>query len=265
METTIAPAQRFTLPPVTRVVARTLSARNLNAVANHADVRPWLGGDGPLDLTALVENPFNFAFETAHGGFIGVAQSATRYEVHSLFLPEGRGAEAIGAMRSAAAYMFSATPCQELVTKVPQTNPAAAAMAKRAGFESAFMRSIPWSNDERVPVEFLGLSLERWAMRSTITAERGAWFHECLSATKAAVGSTLAVHDDDPVHDAMVGAAILMAAAGNGAKAVVVYNAWARFAGYAPITLVSEHPTVIDLQDAVVEASPTEMEILLCR
>ena len=34
-----------------KVLRRTMDAERLNEIANNADVRPWLGGEGRIDLT----------------------------------------------------------------------------------------------------------------------------------------------------------------------------------------------------------------------
>lgn len=254
-----------TLPALANGLARTLEASHLNAVANDPAVRPWLGGDGPLDLTALVADPVNVALTTPAGGFLGIAHGFGCYEVHSLFGREGRGRETIPAMRAALAYMFTATDAIEMVTKVPQDNKAAAGLARLGGFEVAWTRRLPWSGGTLVDTDFLRLTLLRWALRAAVTAELGQWFHHALAHAKAQAHSDLPTHAEDPIHDAMVGAAILMVRAGNLRKAVATYNPWARFAGYTPITILREQPVVLDLGEAVVEARGETMEILLCR
>jgi len=258
------------LPPLPiGSVSRTMDARHLNAVANHPDVRLWLGGeapaDAPLDLTAIVEDPANIAMATPHGGFVAVALGSGRYDVHSLFLVEGRGYEAITAQVEAVAYMFSATDATELRTTVPTSNRPAAAFAKRAGFEVRFTSHVPWVAGARQQADCCGLSIDRWALRSTQTRALGAWFHEVLADAKAASGSARPVHEDDPVHDAMVGAVVLLVLSGNPEKAVRLYNVWAGCAHYAPIALLRLRPVVIDVVDAIVEASPGGMEVLRCR
>ena len=102
-------------------------------------------------------------------------------------------------------------------------------------------------------------------MRTRRLASLGAWFHQQLQAAKEASGSCLPVHVDDPTHDHMVGATLLMLVHGNAPKGVRFYNAWARFAGYAPIALLRERPVIVDVQDAIIEASLRHMEILQCQ
>lgn len=229
---------------------RTLDPVFLNAVANHPEVRPWLMGEGLLDLSPVISNPANIALEAKHGGWVLQNLSPGVYEVHSMFLPEGRGAGVARALVAALDYVFSATDCIRLVTRLPEGNVRASALGKMAGFR-------PWFGD-RARIE-----IEDWAQSSKACREAGEWFHDRLEAAKVAAGSALDVHDDDAAHDHAVGAAVLMVRAGNGPKGVWHYNAWAVAAGYAPVTLVSVNPLVIDVVDAVLEGP--EMEVLLCR
>lgn len=248
-------------------VTRTMRADHLNAVANDADVRPWLGGDGPIDLAATLTNPANLAFVTAHGGFVCVASGGGRFEVHSLFTPDGRGHAAIAAMQAALDYVFATTDATELVTKVPVANAPAAGLARLAGFREAFTARVPWSAGALVPVQFLSLPIDRWAARSAAALAHGAWLHAVMDEAKAAIGSVVGPHsDEEEIHLRMSGAALLLARAGNVAKGVAFYNRWASFAGYPPGRLLREQPDIVDLGEGfVVELRATEMEMLQCR
>jgi hypothetical protein len=207
----------------------------------------------------------NLAYVSDHGGFLLVAQGIGRYDVHSLFTPDRPGAETLQTMHAALNAVFAATDCLELLTTVPIANRAAAALASRGGFTPRFRTSVAWADGERVEADFLGLTIERWALRSALTPILGAWFHDTLTQAKAAHGSTLPAHPDDPIHDRMVGATVLMLRAGNPYKAVEFYSAWARRTGYAPITLLRAHPIIIDVQDAILECHGNEMRVLTCR
>lgn len=247
-------AEAFDLATRPKHIRRTLDGGFLNTVANHPKVRPHLLGEGPLDVCPAVSDPANITLQTAHGGWVLHNLGGGAYEVHSLFLPEGRGATVKVALIEALDYVFAHTDCVRLITRLPKGNVAARALARIAGFQPWFVSS----GDERARIE-----LTDWSQRSAACLKAGEWFHERLEAAKAASGSTLGVHDDDPAHDHAVGAAVLMCRAGNGAKAVAQYNAWAQAAGYALIALVSLNPMIIDVVDAVLEGP--EMEVLLCR
>lgn len=251
------------------LLRRTLDAGSLNAAGNHPEVFPHLGlpGEpGDLDLSGLVANPANVAMANEHGGFIAENLGNGTYEVHSLVAPEGR----IGLARATAEglrYLFTATDCMKVVTKVPACNRPAAALARASGFVPVFDRADAWDGPDgvRCAVSYQAITFDQWKCRDGELEVEGHRFHEKLESMKAAAGSALATHPDDAAHDRAVGAAALMIRAGNVAKAVVLYNEWARFAGYAPISLLSLTPPIIDILDAVVTAHDGEMEILSCR
>lgn len=251
------------------IAARSMDVAHFDRIANDPDVRPSLGGgDVPIDLAkAGALEVRNYAFKTTNGGFLLWALGSGRYDVHSLFLPAGRGPEACAAMREVSAYMFTHTDCTEGRTTVPEGNSAAMALALRGGFEKRFeLERMPWTPEGgTVKATFLALTLEKWALTSQAAKVAGHWFHDCLSAAKDQAGSMQPIHPDEAVHDAMVGAVVLMTLGGQAAKAVAFYNAWALTTRYAPIALISKAPVVIDLVDAVVEAGANHMEILLCR
>ncbi len=243
---------------------RTMDATHLNLVANHPEVRPWIGGEGLADLQPILDAPHNVALESAHGGFIAVRLEDDLYECHSLFLPEGRGVETMHARAEAARYFFTATPARTLVTRVPARNRAALGLARAAGFERQFTRIAAWPDGS--DVGFWALSIERWAQRVAETYETGRAFHRLLDEAKRAQHSQADSHPEDPIHDAMVGLAIVLAYSGQPAKSLAVYNRWARIAGYVPIELVTWDPFVVDIGDALVQLKDQTVEVLrLCR
>jgi hypothetical protein len=237
------------------VIRRTFDPTFLNSVINHPQVRPWLKGEGVLDLAETAKSLDNYLLEAEGGGFVLIRHEPGIYEVHSQFLPEARGGT-VAAMKAGFEYMFVHTDCQRVVTKVPDGNRAAVALAKLAGFRPMFRRE---------ETSFMGLTAEEWAQGNAELETDGRWFHEALEAAKREKGSDLPTHTDDPAHERAVGATVQMVKAGNAEKGVTLYNRWARLAGYVPVTLLSEQPVVIDVVDAVVGWSEGQMEVLLCR
>lgn len=248
-------------------IRRTFDPAFLNTVVNHAEVRPWLGGDGEIDVSAVVADPQNFALVNDHGGWIVARLDAGLYEAHSQFLPEGRSPALIDDMKEAIAFMFTATDCVELVTRCPDNNKPALGLARAAGFRESFRREECWpvKNDKPCGVSFQSMPFDRWRANDERTLEAGRWFHDRLEAEKIKAGSELDVHSDDEAHDRAVGAAVLMIKAGNPLKGVFTYNRWAKFAGYAPITMIGEHPPTFDIVDAIVALKGEDMEVLQCR
>jgi anthranilate/para-aminobenzoate synthase component I len=247
-------------------LTRTFDATFLNRVVNHPEVRPWLGGDGAIDLTAIIENPENVVLVNEHGGWIITKIDVGLYEAHSQFLPEGRNAALIDDMREGLRYLFTATDCVELLTKVPDNNKAADGLAQRAGFCELFRRESVWRDGEnKCGVSYRSMTLDAWRASDDVVLSSGQWFHSRLEAEKATRGSTLETHTDDDAHDRAVGVAVAMIRAGNHYKAVMCYNRWAAFAGYAQIAMLSKHPPIFDIGDAVLALRGDDMEVLFCR
>jgi hypothetical protein len=240
------------------VIRRTLDPTNLNAVCNHPDVRPWLRGEGTLDVSDLVSNPTNYAFELpcGGGGFIVIAKGLNIYEVHSQFVPEARRMT-LRAMRESMDFMFTRTDCTMLVSQFPDDNPAADAIGRKGGFKPVGIRD--------GDIEIRVVSMADWIADNSDLEADGERFHALLETAKAAVGSELPIHDHDPIHERFVGAALRMCERGNAAKGVETYNQWAAGAGYAAISLVSAVPPVVDAVDAIVSiGSAGDLEVLRC-
>ncbi len=232
------------------MIRRTMDATLLNRVMNDPSVRPHIvADDGDIDVTSVVENPENFALVTEFGGFLLIKHEPGIYEVHTQFLPEGRGRHAVEAMREGFRYMFTHTDCLEIVTKVCEDNVAAYSFAKLAGFRQRFARDNAWNGKM---MSYRAVTIDEWTMGDPIAKRAGKDFHDQLEAEKVGRGSVLPVHADDPAHEQYVGASFLMFRE-QPIKAVWFYNKWARFSGYATIELLSDKPVVVDVRDAIIE------------
>lgn len=239
---------------------RSLYADAFNEIANDPDVRPWLGfGRGAIDLAPVVGDPRNFCFLTpgGHGGYVMHRLADGLYEAHTLSHP-GKSAVPMARLRNDVLdYIFTATDCVEITTKVPDQHPTAEAWASAAGFNKAFRREGGFVLDDlEVGFSVYSLSYQRWALWSRHLDKAGQWFHDMLK------GAGAANHPDDPDHDRWVGATIEACRGGQAYKGVVLYNRWALQAGYAPVTLLSTAPVVVDVGDAVVHLIDGRMEVL---
>lgn len=253
---------RFPYPvPSAPTIARTMDARFLNDVANDAEVRPWLGGEGPIDLTPLLRDPANVAYVGDHGGFVAQSHTNGRYEVHSMIRPAGRGPEAVALAQAALDHLFTATDATEVVTKVPEGNLAASALARAVGFSRVFTTPIALSPGVSPKTGCFALAIDRWATDSSACLDAGLWFHDAIEP----IVSANFAHDDDPVHNQFAGAAVLMCRVGNARKAEWFYNRWAILAGYAPLRVLCDHPVRIDFQTLIVELGADAVEVLLCQ
>lgn len=255
---------RATLPFSIAATAmqRSVDVAHFNAIANDPSVRSMLGGDGAMDLGPVIDNLHNFAFKTPHGGYVLLDCGSGRYDVHSFFLPAGRGKEAMDAMRDVSAYMFMRTDCVEGRTTIPEGNASAAALATRGGFESRFtLNRMVWKRGATTSAVFMALTLEKWTLTSPLTLSAGDWFHAQLDAV-----TSTELHPDEDVHDRMAGAVVLLTRCGQHEKAVAFYNAWALTANYGTISLASRKaPIVLDIGTALIEVTEDGMEILRCQ
>ncbi len=110
-------------------------AEFLNRVVNHPNVLPYvnLGVQGPLDITPLVMDEKNLFLANEYGGFLLIDQGDRVFEIHTQFLPEGRGRMALEAAREAMGYVFTETDCQMLMTFCPVDNRPSAFLARATG------------------------------------------------------------------------------------------------------------------------------------
>lgn len=115
------------------MITRSTDAEFLNRIVNDPAMANGRLGMKDLDLTEAVSNPDNVFLANEFGGFLFV-KDGDLYDVHTNFLPEGRGQLALEAAREAAFYIFTRTDCLAIETYVPQGNVAAAALTKRMGF-----------------------------------------------------------------------------------------------------------------------------------
>jgi len=125
-------------------VKRTLAPYPINLIANDPCVRPWLGfGSDVLDVSALIENPNNFALLTDNndGAYVLVKLDQGLYCVHTLALQSARGKPMLRLMKEMFAFMFQATDCLEICTYVPDGNDNASRWADLAGFRETFRKA----------------------------------------------------------------------------------------------------------------------------
>lgn len=247
---------------------RDFDARRLNLVVNDPMVKPYVAlphqMDQEIDLTEVVRDRRNIALMCDHGGLLFHWMEPGIYEVHTQFTHAMRGEPVLDFTEAALSWMFLRTGAMELLTKVPVPNVAAAWLAQKIGGRLEFTRDGAWPTPQgAVAVKYYALRWPDWIVRAKFLAERGHEFHEWLTREKASRGLGLAPHPDDSFHDQMVGATVEMFIHGQIDKAVILYNRWARFAGYMPIQVVEIEPAsgavVVDISDGRVVVGHGQM------
>ncbi|HKS71094.1 MAG TPA: hypothetical protein VJQ45_11765 [Ktedonobacterales bacterium] len=252
---------------MSQLVRRSFDAAFFSRVANDPSVRPWLGGASgaddasPLDFSSLLENPAVVALQAEGGGWVFVPILPGSYEVHTLFLPEGRGAKHMRAAREGFRYMFAETDCLEILTKCPDDNGPARHASSLLGFRERFRREAAWKPG--VGISYRAFTLDDWTARDAECLRWGRTFHQALEAAKDLHPAPRPAHVDDEAHDRAVGASILMALASQADKAEGAFNRWAAFAGYAPVRRLS--PTLWDVGDGIVELREGELRVAMVR
>lgn len=249
-------------------VCREYSAERINVVCNHPDVRPWLGGGtGALDLSATIADQRNVLLMGEGGGLLFVCLRPGQYEVHTQFLPDARGENAVKVTRDALRYMFTRTDAAEILTKVPECNKGAKGLVRAINGTKRFRRESAWIAPDGTPcaVDYYALTIQDWAGKCAEVEASGDWFHGKLEAAKAERGASEPLHDHDEAHDRYVGATVEMVLAGQAPKAVDFYNSWASFSGYGPVSVIAVNPILFDIGDAVLAVRHDDFEVLLCR
>lgn len=249
------------------LVTRTFDAEFVNGILNHPAVHPYISlpNQGYLDSGAILENQENVCLASEYGCFILIRLEPGVYEVHTNFLPEGRGQHALKAAADGFTYMFTHTDCMEILTKVPQANSAAHRFSNACGFAFEFT-SGQWEYPTGpTPMDHYAMRYWDWVKKADQLRLSGEWFHDLLHAEKTRNGVTESSHPDDPAHDRYVGACVEMIKAGNVDKGIFLYNRWARFAGYSTVRVVAKSPLIIDIRDSLLLVSGDNFEVLKCQ
>lgn len=237
-------------------IGRDYHAHKINRFANHPDVVDMVRGylKPPLDFGPAIADARNVLLTGQHGAILFQCLQPGLYEAHSIAVPEGRGPWMLSFTRAALHWMFARSDAVELVTRCPQGNIGALALAKRIGGKFWFRREKGWVvNNDPVPADIYRLTVQDWMETAPGLKERGHWFHDRLEAEYRRLRKAdPSPHPDDDIHDRYAGMAVEMFLGGQPHKGVILYNRWAAMAGYALVSIASLTPLTVDIQDALV-------------
>ena len=210
---------------------RSFNADFINRVLNHQEVMKGSELKGLTDVTDTIADVNNVLLTNNCGGFIYIKVDAMTYEVHTQFLPNGRGDKAYHAALESLRYMVINTDCMRVISKASPDNVGACQLAEKClnlkGYNGKY--------------NYYSLDYSDWVERDKENKRVGHEFHNLVE------GNTN--HDDDDTHDYHVGGALSIALAGNALKAQQVYNYWAIASGYEQATINSFFPLIMTLGD----------------
>jgi hypothetical protein len=235
-------------------------ASEFQRIANDPSVLPFIvqKGAGEIDLAAFFETPQNLGFLFHDCAFLVHCLEPGVYEVHSMALPHVRGRYVYEAATVAIRFMFFATDAMELLTRVVDGNLAATALTRKVRFAPEFTRAGTWlSEDGPKDVQFYAMRYPEWIKHQDWLMARGEEFHAMLGDEVD--------HGPDPAHDLYVGAAFEMVLSGQPDKGCILYNRWARFAGYETVDIVSRDPLTIDIKSHVITLDGDRIGVKSCR
>lgn len=115
------------------MITRSFDGDRLNELVNDLSIRPYVGGEGPLDLSEAAENEINYFLLGDHGGFFCNWTAPETYEVHTFILPSGRGAWGFSFAKAGRDYM-AGIGASHLWTRVAKTDRHTRIFTLRAGF-----------------------------------------------------------------------------------------------------------------------------------
>lgn len=163
---------------------RTFDGALLNAVANDPEVRTWLGGDGAVDLSALLSDLNNIALVDEVGGFVMIRQEAGLYDCHTLYPPEARGKHALQAAQGVLRWMFTRTDATALSGVFPASNRRVEGFGKLLGFQMVHERLTHLGTAQcgfLTLEKWVGTDLSRCLEIARHQPAKGAWIYNRLA------------------------------------------------------------------------------------
>lgn len=228
-------------------------------IANDPSVLPFIVQKGveAVDLSTFFDTPENLGFLFHDCGFLVSWLEPGVYEVHSMALPHVRGRYVFEAATTAIRYMFFATDAMELLTRVVDGNLGATVLSRKVRFSPEFTRSAAWLTEEGPKdVTFYAMRYLSWVPHQDWLRASGEWFHSLSGVSED--------HPEDASHDLYVGAMVETVLGGQPDKGVILYNRWARFAGYDLVDIVSRSPLTFEVSNHLVTLIDGQVEIKPC-
>jgi hypothetical protein len=237
------------------MIERQINPEFVNQLINHPEVRPYVDDtEGYIDVSSQIVNKDNYFLTGEFGGVAYIKIFPYIYEVHSFFLPEGRGQWG----------KFTRTDAYELTTRIPNSHVAAKKAALSAGFQFYMSHEKACKFEGNIDdIDVYNITLSNWIIGSEHLENLGRVIHEMMHDAAEKLHIDTPPHGDLISHNKFVGAAYLMVCAGQIKKGVAVYNRFAMMARHRTIALVSENPPVIRFDIGLLHIKPGgELEVV---
>lgn len=152
------------------MIERSFDFERANWIINHPDVLPFVAFDDtplPLSIEPLVTDHRNYLLMSPHGGFFLHNKNAFQdaFELHTFYLPIGRGREVHDAARDMFEFMFVTTPATRIYTTVPDDAPHAKPPLS-FGWRPCFTRNDLFTRKgQRIGAQYWRLEFWDWAYK----------------------------------------------------------------------------------------------------
>lgn len=147
-------------------IFRTYNPDRFIEILNHKSVKRWqtLPGDDLVDMRPFVKDRNNILLMAEKDGamFFQMIRPGV-YEVHTSFLPNIRGKQAVEIGLKAADWMFENTEASEIWTRVPSNNLAAKALTVRVNGHYDHTNEKEWPTENGlVDVHYYKMTVDDW-------------------------------------------------------------------------------------------------------
>jgi hypothetical protein len=220
------------------------------------DILPFVSDERNITLVCEEEQAIEETMtRVTRGAILFHWQEGGIYEVHTMAQRSARGKPYMRCVQEALLVMFLCWDTMELWTRVPDDNAGALGLVRFVKGKEMFKSQ---------GATYYTLTFNEWLWHSGAQfVEKGKWFHERLAAQFAEQQREHEAHEDSEDHDRMVGATCEMILSGMVEKGIVLYNRWAKMAGYAQINVVVPQPLVLNIGDALIQVDFARRDFLL--
>lgn len=245
---------------------REFSAKRINEVLNHPEVRPSIAdGNGPVDITEQVRDPKNVLLMGKFGGCFCYQLAPGIYEVHTQVLPEGRGPWALAFVKAGSHFMFTKTDAVEIVTRVPHGHGTARTLSVAAGMQFELTRPDGCKfGGKLTAVDIFTLHIQAWVQKAAGLIDTGKFVHAEMNRQAKLKGIKEQPHENDDDHNRIVGAVFDMVKGGQIDKAAALYNRWALIARHPLIKPISATPPTIGMDIGLMRLVNGKIELVPC-